>query len=104
MNQKRQHARLDYEIDVKIALDDQLQHGRSINISQGGIFIDSEPAPPFGAKVLLHLDLQGVPKTCKIPCVIRWSKEGEGIGLQFEQLRAIEVWALNKLMNSLKAD
>jgi hypothetical protein len=44
----------------------------------------------------------GIPEDCRIPCVVRWVKPGEGVGLQFEQLRAIEVWALGRLLRGLE--
>ncbi len=83
---------------------DQSQPGRSLNISAGGIFIDTAPLPEFGTKLTLHIKLPGIADKCKIPCIVRWRKEGDGAGLQFEGLRPIEVWALNKLVKSLAKD
>ena len=101
MNQKRQYTRLDYEIYVELVIDGEIQHGHSVNISQGGVFVRTDPVPPFGTSLKLRIKLPGVPDTCEISCIVRWSKTGEGVGLQFEQLRAIEVWGLNKLVGSL---
>ncbi len=101
MNQNRQHTRLDFGTALEIHVDDQSQPGRSLNISTGGIFIDTAPLPEFGTKLILHIKLPGIPDKCKIPCIVRWKKEGEGAGLQFEKLRPIEVWAVNKLVKSL---
>ncbi len=98
MNDNRKHARHDCDFEVEIAVGDEIQPGRAVNISRGGIFVRTDPAPDFGARVRLVMQLQGVPGRSEIPCVVRWRKPGEGIGLQFETLRAIEVWALNKLL------
>ena len=78
------------------------QPGTTVNISQGGVFVNTSPVPAFGEKVVLRIDLPGVPARCEIACIVRWSKEGDGVGLQFETLRAIEVWALNKLLKSIQ--
>jgi len=102
MNQKRQYARLEFETEIELVVDGRTQPGRSVNISQGGLFALTDPAPAFGEKVDLLIRLPGVREVSRIPCIVRWSKAGEGIGLQFEQLRAIEVWSLNKLVGSLQ--
>lgn len=103
MNEARKHTRYSFEADVEIALPDtSRQTGRVRNISTGGTFVDTLPAPVFGSRVTLCLDLPGVPGHCSIPCIVRWVKDDGGTGLQFESLRPIEVWALNKLMHSLE--
>ena len=38
---------------------------------------------------------------CALLAVVRWSQIGEGFGAQFESLRAVEVWALNRLLRNL---
>lgn len=102
MTNQRQHVRYDYDQEIEITHAGDRQPGRSVNISRGGIFVATDPVPPFGAKVLLHLHLPGVPGLCEIACVVRWSKPDDGAGLQFEQLRPIEIWALNKLLRDLE--
>jgi len=104
MNQKRQHTRLDFGTALEIHFGDRSQPGRSLNISTGGIFIDTAPLPEFGDRLTLHIKLPGIADMCGIPCIVRWKKDGEGAGLQFEKLRPIEVWALNKLVKSLAKD
>jgi len=102
MTNQRQHTRYMYSADLELAIDGERQPGRSVNISRGGVFVSTDPVPSFGARLMLLLKLPGVPEVCEISCVVRWSKAGEGVGLQFEQLRPIEVWALNKLLRDLK--
>lgn len=101
MTNQRQHVRYDYDQELEITHAGERRPARSVNISRGGIFVATEPVPPFGARVVLHLRLTGVSEPCDIACVVRWSKVGEGAGLQFEQLRPIEIWALNKLLREL---
>ncbi len=103
MTQDRQHARISYDEPVELAMNDQTHSARAINISQGGIFVETEMSPSFGDKLVLRIELPGVKKVSDIRCIVRWRKD-DGLGLQFENLRAIEVWALNKLMHSLQDD
>ena len=86
--------------------DGESHPGRLKDFSLGGAFVYVEPQPEFGSKVVLRIDLPGVPNTCEIPCFVRWNKAGEGAGagIQFEYLRPIEVWALSKLIRKLKED
>ena len=103
MNGKRKHDRYSYEQSVQLVFGDGAIHaGRSLNFSMGGMFVEINPLPEFGSKVILQIDLPGVPETCKIPCIVRWTKEGHGAGIQFETVRPIEVWALSKLIRKLK--
>ena len=101
MNQQRQHTRKDYRTSVQLQHDDNSHPGTTVNISQGGVFVITDFVPPFGAKLMLEISIPGAGDLCRIPCIVRWSKQDEGVGLQFEQLRAIEVWAINKLLKSL---
>lgn len=99
---QRKHNRHAYVTDIDLIIGDQRrQDGKIVNISLGGAFIDTDPLPPFGARIKLSFNIPGVPQPCEIPCIVRWTKAGIGAGIQFEHLRAIEVWALNKLINSL---
>ena len=104
MTGNRAHARHDFDVPVEIVVDGESRPGRSINISRGGIFVVTEPLPEYGTRLQLHIRLPGIPQECAIPCVVRWAKPGEGAGLQFEVLRAIEVWALGKLLRGLEND
>ncbi|MCP4605210.1 MAG: PilZ domain-containing protein [Proteobacteria bacterium] len=102
MCENRVYSRVAYEANVEIAVgDNEKQSGILQNISRGGALVKTLPPPMFGTRVTLFIDLPGIPDTCKIPCIVRWIKQGHGAGLQFEHLRPIEVWAFNKLLRSL---
>lgn len=102
MSHERQHARVDYSANVELVVEGAVQAARTLNLSQGGAFIETAPAPPLESRVVLRISLPGVPDRSEIGCIVRWGKAG-GIGLQFQDLRAIEVWALNRLLKSLQA-
>jgi hypothetical protein len=96
MDQQRKHSRIEFVTDVELIIDGKSQSGRTINISQGGILLDTSPLPDFGQKLILKIELPGVNKSSEIAAIVRWNNKVQ-IGLQFEQLRPIEVWAINKL-------
>ncbi len=99
MSDKRQNYRVDFNVEAELELENEPPRpGRLQNISRSGTFIQISPLPPFGQKAMLRVRLPGIPDPCEIPCIVRWTKEDSGAGLQFENLRPIEVWALNKIM------
>ncbi len=66
------------------------------NISLGGMYLITDAALPYGAKVKLRVHLSALREEVTIDATVRWQKE-DGIGVQFGSLRAREVWALNQL-------
>ena len=105
MNAQRKHERYAYELDVTVVFEDgETYAAKIVNFSLGGAFINVEPPPRFGSKIKLHVDLPGVPERSEIPSFVRWIKEGEGVGIQFEYTRPIEVWALSKLVRKIRDD
>jgi Tfp pilus assembly protein PilZ len=102
MNGNRKHVRHSYSTEVELLIDENTSEtGTSLNISTGGIFIDNDTPLADGSKISIIMTIPGIPEPCTIPCIVRWFKKGDGLGLQFESLRAIEVWALNKLIRGL---
>ena len=87
---------------VSVAVAGSLQRGTTVNISQGGALVKFPPYPAVGERVVLHIRLPGVPDDCAIPAIVRWVRDGVGAGLQFEKLRAIDVWGLNRLIGDLR--
>lgn len=63
-----------------------------MDLSVGGAFIEASTAPPFGAPIVVHVDLPGAPKLALV-ATVRWTKRG-GFGAQFGLLGALETHAL----------
>ncbi|MCK9463525.1 MAG: PilZ domain-containing protein [Proteobacteria bacterium] len=101
MTHERQHFRRDWACDVEVEWAGAVHPARARNISLGGLYVDMADPPPVGQRVLIHARLPGIPDACILPSVVRWSQPGDGFGAQFESLRAVEVWALNRLLRSL---
>jgi Tfp pilus assembly protein PilZ len=69
----------------------------SENASLGGLFLRIEDPIPFGAVVQVSFELPDLPSPVVVDAHVRWVQAGVGIGIQFQSLRAREVWALQKL-------
>jgi hypothetical protein len=102
MADKRKHVRCEWEAEIEIEWSGEMRGGRTRNVSVGGLYVMMADPPPSGVTVLIHVRFPDIPEGCVLPSVVRWSQPGEGFGAQFENLRAVEVWALNRLLHSLK--
>lgn len=96
----RAQPRIEFQTDVQLDIGENSLPGRTTDISRGGAFVAVEPAPPVGTRLELQIRLPGVPDICRIPCIVRWTSIDRGVGVQFQRLRPIEVWALNRLARS----
>jgi uncharacterized protein (TIGR02266 family) len=99
-----EHRRSDRRYDRRVAIDIDFDGGslssHTRNISLGGVFIDSDRALPFGAKVHLKFRVPMQTDIIEVDGQVRWVEMDDGlvkgIGIRFEGLRARDVWALNK--------
>jgi hypothetical protein len=96
----RAQPRVQFETEVELDLGRTRLVGRTADIGQGGAFVVVNPVPPVGTSVDLLVRLPGVPDVCRIPSIVRWTRADGGVGLQFERLRPIEVWAINRIVRS----
>ncbi len=102
-NEKRRHERVDYDATVELGYADGNRcSARIVNISLGGAYLRVESQPEFDSRVILFIELPRVDDLCEIPCIVRWTKEDTGVGIQFERLRAMETWAISKLLSDLR--
>ena len=69
------------------------------NISLGGIFVESDFLIEYGESGRIRICVSGIDEF-ELEVTARWVEPG-GVGLQFGSLRAIEVWALNRLLRAL---
>jgi type IV pilus assembly protein PilZ len=92
-----QRAPLDVLVEFATKASDARHPGRSKDISLGGMFIHVEQPLPFGAELVVHLTLPGQKAAFALPGVVRWSRPGEGMGIQFGMLGARETYAITEL-------
>lgn len=71
------------------------------NLSLGGAFLDHQRLP-MGERVHLTFKVPGYDETIATQSTVRWNTQ-DGIGVQFDGLRARDVWALNRYFEQLRS-
>ncbi len=98
MQEKRQHPRVVINLDLVCEVPDgPAVSGSASDISLGGMFVESEVAPPFGTNVTIVTRLPGLEGEARLPGIVRWNKPS-GFGVQFGLLGARETHAITDLM------
>ena len=95
----RAHPRLAIRLPVTVVHAGSAYATEARDISHGGISIAPIDEIPFGASVLVIFRLATLDEESEIVATVRWKKP-DGLGLQFGSLRALDVWALNRLFQS----
>ena len=97
---RRQNQRFDVNLPVAVKHGDKALTARALNASLGGLFIELELGGklPLGAR--LHVRFEVVGHAVESDAVVRWHGD-RGLGVQFDGLRARDVWALEKFFKSL---
>jgi len=70
------------------------------NLSLGGAFVHMERRLSIGTPMSLRFEIPTHGRPIEASSLVRWSS-AEGIGVQFEGLRAAEVFALGKFFEGL---
>ena len=73
-----------------------------MNLSLGGALITAGGKLPMGQRVSIAFNVPSMDESIEIGATVRWSDD-KATGLQFDGLRAREVWALNKYFEQLPA-
>ncbi len=75
-----------------------------VNLSLGGALVSFEKKIPMGARVHIVFSIPTLPAAAEaidIGATVRWADQS-GIGIQFDGLRARDVWGLNKYFEQLE--
>jgi hypothetical protein len=103
VNEKRRHPRVPLHVPIQYELADGTSaEGTATDLSMGGVFIEAESAPPFGAKAIIVIDLEGRGKPTRLEGIVRWGKPG-GFGVQFGLMGARETHALATFIKRAEA-
>lgn len=92
---KRSQQRYDRRLEIEIALADRKIAAHTKNISLGGVLIESVERPTLGSRVQLRFRVPTQKEVIEVGGAVRWS-DAQGFGVQFDGLRARDVWALGK--------
>lgn len=97
---RAQRHEVELDVEVVVAGAGETRYAcKTRNLSLGGAFI-AGPAtlrPAFGARLELRLTLPGGKDRVVAGAIVRWSND-DGFAVQFDGLRARDVWALGKFL------
>ena len=99
---RRSATRHDVSLDVTYQYEGETHQSELRNLSLGGGLIAREGRVPMGARVQVSFRVPNAPDTIEVGGAVRWSTP-DGFGVQFDGLRAKEVWSLNKYFESLES-
>ena len=86
----------------QLGVNGQTQTVTLINLSLGGALIAAGAKYSMGQRVTITFAIPTVETPIEVGATVRWSDD-KATGLQFDGLRARDVWALNKYFEQLPA-
>lgn len=73
-----------------------------MNLSLGGALLAAGHKLPMGQRISITFNVPTMDEAIEIGATVRWSDD-KATGIQFDGLRARDVWALNKYFEQLPA-
>lgn len=100
-NFRRTDPRYARRLDVEVIAGDQKRAATTVNISLGGLFVETTEAFPLQTRLQVRFKIPTQPEPIEVSGEVRWVEPGaagqpSGMGIRFQGLRAREVWALNR--------
>ncbi len=99
---RRIQTRHDVSIPVKLAVNGILSDCELLNISLGGAQIAAHAKYAMGQRVEIAFHVPTMAEAIEVGGTVRWSNP-DGVGVQFDGLRARDVWALNEFFKQLSS-
>jgi hypothetical protein len=96
---RRTSTRHAVSITANLKVDGQDRPCNLINLSLGGALFTAQKLP-MGQRVDIAFKVPTMEEAIEIGAVVRWSDD-KATGIQFDGLRARDVWALNKFFEAL---
>jgi hypothetical protein len=98
-NRRIQH-RHDVSIPAKLTIDGTPKDCTMLNLSLGGALVSANTKYAMGQRVQIAFAVPALNHPIEIGGTVRWSNT-DGVGVQFDGLRARDVWALNEFFKQL---
>ncbi|HEY0252688.1 MAG TPA: PilZ domain-containing protein, partial [Kofleriaceae bacterium] len=89
-------------IDGQLKIDGQTKPCNVVNLSLGGALFQVTPKLSMGQRLEISFRVPTMEEPIEVGATVRWSDE-QATGIQFDGLRARDVWALNKFFEQLPA-
>jgi len=98
---RRTATRHAVSIKAKLLVEGAPRECTILNLSLGGALM-SMAKLAMGSKVNITFNVPTIDEAIDIGAIVRWADEN-AIGIQFDGLRARDVWALNKYFEQLES-
>lgn len=102
MPNRRGQTRYDVAVDAKFTVGDTTVERTINNLSLGGCHVVHDERVSIGTRVQVSFRIPTHEDPIEVSGAVRWGGQ-DGAGVQFDGLRAKEVWALNKFFETLSA-
>ena len=97
---RRISTRHDVSIPVTLTIDGTPNNCTMLNLSLGGALVAATARYAMGARMKVGFAVPNMNHQIEIGATVRWSNV-DGVGVQFDGLRARDVWALNEFFKQL---
>lgn len=105
----RRSARVHHEVMVGVTSEQETFSGWGTNLSAGGVFVNSQHAPPIGTRVHVLLQLPGHSE-CKLNGRVAWAQasgpgvDEPGMGIEFIEPDEATWQMLGEMVEKLQQD
>ena len=99
---RRTSTRHDVSLAATLTLDGNPREATVVNLSLGGALVNAGAKLAMGQRVSISFVVPTLETAIEVTATVRWS-DAKATGLQFDGLRARDVWALNKFFEQLPA-
>lgn len=99
---RRTATRHDVSLAGQLVINGEPRPTTVLNLSLGGASVAAGMKLAMGQRVQLSFTVPTANDTIDVTATVRWS-DAKATGIQFDGLRAREVWALNKFFEQLPA-
>ena len=90
---RRRFERYLCQLDVTLMLDDRTMVAQTLNMGLGGMLLATDEKLEFGQDFDLSFQLPDPQHVINVHAKVMWCKPG-AVGVSFDALRPIDVWAL----------
>jgi hypothetical protein len=97
---RRAQTRYEVNLDADLSAAGRSRGCSLTNLSLGGCQVTTDERVPIGTRVQVSFRIPTHDKAIDVGGSVRWSSD-LAAGVQFDGLRAKEVWSLNKYFESL---
>ncbi|HSD87746.1 MAG TPA: PilZ domain-containing protein [Kofleriaceae bacterium] len=97
---RRTSTRHDVSLAGKLGVNGDARPITVMNLSLGGALVSAGTKYAMGQRVTISFTIPTVAEAIEVGATVRWSDD-KATGLQFDGLRARDVWALNKFFEQL---